>query len=420
MNKNTLRTLLIFGSITLVSILAIQIYSLVKAWELKDEQFDQKVRVALHNVAERIADYNDGTLPPKEIISRRSPNYYVVNINDVINAITLEYFLHDEFSDASLNLDFEYAVFDCFADKMIYGNYCKVGQEHEVYNISRELPTYDEFIYYFGIRFPTRASFILTGLTRYWIGALVLLFTIGFFFYLTYVILSQKKITEMQRDFINNMTHEFKTPLSSIKISSDVLAKSPMVQSDERLSQYVDIIKEQGARLNNQIERVLKIATVDRDSLNLNKEMLDLNEIVKDVGRSRLAEVESVGGNLSADCTAGIEVYADQVHLSNILHNLLDNAIKYSGGNIDIALRTAYEKETPVFEIQDKGIGMSEDQLEKIGQKFFRVSNGDIHDVKGFGLGLYYVKQICRQHGWTFYINSVLGKGTIIKIFFNN
>lgn len=419
MNSTTIRTVLIVGTITLISVLGIQVYSLYKAWELKDEHFDQRVRVALHNVAERIAEYNNGTLPPKNLIYRKTSNYYLVNINDVIDAGALEHFLYDELSNVSLNLDFEYAVFDCFSKEMMYGNYCKVQESGGAHKIVK-LPTSDEFLYYFGVRFPTKTSFILAGSTRYWLGALVLLFTIGFFIYATYVILLQKKISEMQSDFINNMTHEFKTPISSIRISSEVLGNSPEIKGNKRLTQYVNIIKDQENRLNTQIERILNIARIERDNMELNREELQLNDIVKDVARSRLPEIEKVDGKVETDFTGGIIISADQVHLSNIIHTLLDNAIKYSGRKIDILLKTAYLNDKAVFLIKDKGIGMSSEQLSRIGQKFYRVAQGNVHDVKGFGLGLYYVKQICSQHGWRFEIQGGLNKGTTVRIIFND
>ncbi len=396
-----------------------QAYSLLKAWEFRDEHFDQRVRVALHQVAARLIELNEGTIPAKSLVHRKTSNYFLVNIDDIIDANALEYFLHDELSNVSLNLDFEYAVFDCFSNQMVYGKYCKV-EEDDSHIKTRDLPTYDEFVYYFGVRFPTKTSFIFSGMTRYMIGASILLFTLGFFVYATYVLLTQKKITEMQRDFINNMTHEFKTPLSSIKISSEVLANSPMIKENERLSQYVNIIQSQESRLNNQIERVLKIASLEGDSLCLAKENVHLNALVEDLALARKAEIEKTGGKLNIQQNGDIMLDADPVHTANILHSLLDNAIKYSHDNIDIRVETGLDGEIPYFKITDSGIGMSAEQLDNIGQKFYRVSKGDIHDVKGFGLGLYYVKTICKLQHWKINIKSQLKQGTTVKILFYN
>src|SRR5690554_2363737 len=166
MKKNSIRNVLIFGAITLISIMAIQIYSLKEAWKLRDEHFDQRVRVALQGVAERVVNMNEGTLPAKNLIHRKSSNYYLVNVENIIDANALEYFLHDELSRVSLNLDFEYAVFDCFSKEMVYGNYCKV-EDNEIHKQSYQLPKYEDFLYYFGVRFPTKATYIFSGLTRY-------------------------------------------------------------------------------------------------------------------------------------------------------------------------------------------------------------------------------------------------------------
>lgn len=419
MKKNSIRNVLIFGAITLISIMAIQIYSLKEAWKLRDEHFDQRVRVALQGVAERVVNMNEGTLPAKNLIHRKSSNYYLVNVENIIDANALEYFLHDELSRVSLNLDFEYAVFDCFSKEMVYGNYCKV-EDNEIHKQSYQLPKYEDFLYYFGVRFPTKATYIFSGLTRYFMTSFLIIFTLGFFIYATYILLTQKRITEMQRDFINNMTHEFKTPLSSIRISSEVLAKSDKVNSDDRLAQYVSIIQSQEKRLNNQVERVLKIASIEKRNLKLKKDEVDLNELVRELALSRKAEVENNGGKIGTEYKKNIIVMADELHLTNVLYNLLDNAIKYSNLPIDIHIKTDIENGTPVFYIIDHGIGMSKSELQNIGEKFYRVSKGDIHDVKGFGLGLYYVNLICKFHGWDLDIESKLDEGTTVKIQFNN
>jgi two-component system phosphate regulon sensor histidine kinase PhoR len=239
-----------------------------------------------------------------------------------------------------------------------------------------------------------------------------------FFGYAIYVILSQKRFSEMQKEFINNMTHEFKTPISSIKISSDVISKSSAIQEDERLSKYVDIIRDQNTRLNTQVEQVLSLAKLERDQFKLKKEKIEIPEIFEEVEQSHRMRIESLEGSLQIHIDKDLpSVSADHSHFTNVLNNLIDNAVKYSEERPKIGLRAEKKPNGISISVSDKGIGVSKDQMEKITEKFYRVPSGNIHDVKGFGLGLYYVKNICKAHGWEFTMVSELGEGTKCTIF---
>jgi two-component system phosphate regulon sensor histidine kinase PhoR len=246
----------------------------------------------------------------------------------------------------------------------------------------------------------------------------ILLVTIFFFLYAMSIILRQKRLSEMQKDFINNMTHEFKTPISTIRISTDVFLKSPEIIANPRLSQYANIIQEQNQRLNNQVEKVLQLAKIERGSFKLNKEDVDLHELVQSVLESIRVQVEKLGGTV--ECELGAKrphIQADKLHLTNILHNLVDNATKYSKGNPKIILKTKTVDDNRIqLQIIDHGIGISKEALAKVFEKFYRVPTGDVHDVKGFGLGLFYTKNICDAHGWKISIESEQGKGTTVSI----
>jgi len=233
-----------------------------------------------------------------------------------------------------------------------------------------------------------------------------------------FIILQQKKLSEMQKDFINNMTHEFKTPISTIKISSDVFLKTPEIAGNERLSRYAHIIQDQNARLNNQVEKVLQLARIEKDNFKLNKEEVDLHELLAEVVNSVRLKVEEKGGVLNSSLNADNPVVsADKLHLTNIIHNLLDNATKYCREvpNIVVSTRTARSGKVEVV-IKDEGIGIKKENLSKLYDKFYRVPTGDVHNVKGFGLGLFYTKNICEAHGWKILIDSEPGVGTTVSI----
>ena len=245
----------------------------------------------------------------------------------------------------------------------------------------------------------------------------LMLLTVAFFMYSIFIILRQKQLSELQKDFINNMTHEFKTPISTINVSTDVFAKSEAIQADPRLVRYTQIIKEQIHRLDNQVEKVLQIARIERDDFGLHFENVDLHELIRQIHPSLEIKVGERNGILSSDLFAQKSiVFADKLHLTNILHNLVDNAVKYCKVQPDIHLQTKNEAGNLVFSIKDNGIGIPKEHQKRVFDKFYRVPTGNVHNVKGFGLGLFYVKNICNEHGWKIWIDSEAERGTTISI----
>lgn len=418
MKNSIIIRVVILGALSIIGIIAIQTYWVKNTWNVKEQEFHEKVNIALLNVAETFEKIGKA-LPTYDLIERVSLNYYVVNINDIIDANNLEYFLQKELEKVGLADDFEYGIYDCATDQMVYGNYISYNVSDEIKTVQKtNLPTYDKFIYYFGVRFPNRTGQVLSSMPLTLIFSSILLITVFFFTYSIFVIVRQKQLSEMQKDFINNMTHEFKTPISTIKISADVFLNNENIKKDKRLSQYAKIIKEQNERLNNQVEKVLQLARIERDNFKLNKEALNLHEIIEESIKSTELKVVEKGGSLVTDFQAKYpDIYADRLHLTNILYNLLDNAVKYTQDAPRILIKT---KDLGMGKLQlsvvDNGIGIEKDALAKVFNKFYRVPTGNVHDVKGFGLGLFYIKNICNSHGWRVNIKSEVGEGTTVTI----
>jgi len=275
MPNNLIRRIIILGGLSIIGILFVQSYWLLKTWDIKDKEFDQTVNIVLRNVGERMAKYNKTLLPKTDLVQRRSSNYYAVNINSAIDAGILEQYLLQEMRKQSLTIDFEYAVYDCSTDKLVYGNYCSAENKDEKdIKKSKNLPKFNDLIYYFVVRFPKRESFLLANRNMTLTLTLLSVLAIAFFLYSMWVILEQKRLSELQKDFINNMTHEFKTPISSIKIASDFLANDQYVKSNPRLTKYTQIIRDQNLRLNDQVEKVLNVARLEKDSIELKKKFL--------------------------------------------------------------------------------------------------------------------------------------------------
>jgi two-component system phosphate regulon sensor histidine kinase PhoR len=413
MTNNMIRRLIVLGGLSIIGIIFAQSYWLLKTWDIKDKEFDQSVNIVLRNVTERISTFNKTILPKTNIIQRKSSNYYVVNINSAIEEKLLERYLYDELFKQSLRLDFEYAVYDCNTNELVYGNYCSfdIVPEKEL-NKKKKLKKFnDDLIYYFVVRFPTRESFLLANRNMTLTLMILSILAIVFFLYSMWVIMEQKRLSELQKDFINNMTHEFKTPISSIKIASDFLSNDNHIKNDIRLTKYVQIIREQNQRLNDQVEKVLNVARLEKDSIELKKEIFEINTTLQQIINNESLKLKT--GNITfVPIGYAIMIHADKLHFVNVIANMIDNAIKYSDENPIVEILLNEVQDNVLLTVKDNGVGIDNESQKKLFDKFYRVSTGNVHNVKGFGLGLFYVKNICNAHGWALQVISSPGQGS--------
>jgi two-component system, OmpR family, phosphate regulon sensor histidine kinase PhoR len=416
MKNVQVRFVVLLGAVSIIGIIAVQVYFLMQAWNIREKQLHQTIVIGLGNVAGEICLLNNTTLPYGNPVKQVSSNYFVVDVNSVIDANILEYFLKKEFSKLNLHTDYEYAIYDCHTDKMVYGNYIQSDGAGKPVKISSVLPKYERYLYYFGIRFPALKSNIAGNMGAWFFFSVILLLSVIFFVYAIFVIMQQKRGSEMQKEFINNMTHEFKTPLSSISISADVLVQPDIVNNPERLQTYASVIKQENNRLIMQVEKILQVARIEKQGIHLKKEPIDLNILAETVAATFRTNAEaSLRIETNTDNT--IEpVDGDVLHLTNILFNLLDNAVKYAAGASFISIRTIQSASETILQVSDDGPGISPEYQKKVFRKFFRVPSGNVHDVKGFGLGLFYVKKTCEAHGWKVRLESRPGQGTTVQI----
>lgn len=415
MSNQYIRIILIMGSLAICAVLLFQSYWLIETWNIKNEAFDNQVIRSLRKVAVKIADINQTELPKSNLIQKRSSNY-AVNVNSAIDANILEDFLVRTFDEASLNTVFEYAVYDCANDQLAYHNLCNLTTGQENFVRSENLPKFDDLIYYFVVSFPKRDSYLINDLRPNILFSLISVFAVLMFMYALWVILKQQKLTDLQKDFINNMTHEFKTPISSIKIASDVILKDAENKMP-RIQQYAEIIKDQNERLNNQVEKVLNIVRLEKDQFKLKLEKLEIKALLARIAKLEKVKFDEAGGTI--DLITDIQsayIKADKLHLTNVISNILDNAIKYCNQKPRVEVKLYRKDDMIAIAIKDNGIGIKRENTKKVFDKFYRVSTGDIHDVKGFGLGLYYVKNICDAHGWKIDIISEQDAGSEVII----
>lgn len=380
-------------------------------------QMNQTITIALSSVAEDLARYNDAELPRQNPVFHHSPDYYIVNVNTHIQPEILEQFLVTEFKIRNLTLDFEYGIYDCQTDKMVYGSLVRFGESPRIKPMQEGLPKSSDYLYYFGIHFAGRNQMIMDSLSIWYFFSFILLLVIIFFVYTQMIILRQRRYTEVQRDFINTMTHEFKTPLASLSMSADVIQRPDIIKEPERLFRYGEIIRRQVNHLLKQVELVLEMGGPAGDKLLIRKIPVRLREVIEEIFEQMEARVHYSNGSLTLDYQSKIEwIEADPLHFTNIILNLLDNALKYSG---DIPVISVSVLEIPgglMIEVRDHGIGIPSKLRKRVFDKFYRVPTGNVSDAKGFGLGLYYTRNAVRSHGWKINLESKEGQGTTIQV----
>lgn len=385
-----------------------------------EKQFNDRVVIALTDVTEQILSINKDPSDLYDAVKQERPNYFAVTINDTLHPYLLEALLRKEFSRRNILEDFEYGIYDCFTDSVVYGNYVTYDTLDTSAITHTKLQKLNKDGHYFGVYFPNRHSTLWEEEQSRWtwiFPAVVTLIVFSFFAYSVWVILRQKKLSEMKNDFIGNMTHELKTPISTIALSAEVIGDPDIVREPDRLMEYARIIRSENDRLRTQVERVLQLATMDKDRLELKQDHVDLHAVVKEVTGSLKLALQERRVQLDLDLAAKHHtVTGDKVHLTNALFNLLDNALKYGREDTTIHVRSRSRGNELTISVQDHGIGIKGEDLRHIFERFYRVHTGNVHNVKGFGLGLHYVQQIAQAHGGGVSASSVHGKGSTFTL----
>lgn len=415
MKFNKLNIIIFIGLIAIVGVLVMQLLTLTQAYAFEKKEFAEKIHFALQDVVAKIHKDNNTELPIDTQIKKVTDDYYVVNVDDVFDASVLEYYLKTEFQKVKLNTDFEYAIYNCGSDEMMYGDYIS-SSDKKVSKCEKCFTKKADLVYYFAIRFPQLKYNYITSLNQYWIYTGVLVLVLVIYVYSVLLLLKQKKYTELQTDFINNMTHEFKTPISSILIASNYANNQQEILNNPKLSKYVQIIIEQSNKLNQHIEKILNIAKSDSNSMTLEKSNFNLVETISLAKETILLkynedisiEIESNSDNFT--------IYADEFHFSNVVYNIIDNAVKYNDSDPKINIKINDSGKEIKLEFTDNGIGIEPSELNTIFDKFYRISTAKRNEVGGFGLGLFYVKRICSLHNWKITIKNNETTGITVTI----
>jgi len=358
-------------------------------------------------------------------------NQFVTDISDyvvdnILTSSTFNYSLFDSLITDKLmvnGVDIApvIGIYDNTNDKFLYCN--SEGKEEKL----RETPFKYRFHpegmmspneYFIALQFPLSSLLLKENSTRYFILSFLLISLILILFLLSMrIIIKKDKLDEMKNDFINNMTHEIKTPIATIGLACEMLQDSSISSDPANNSTYIGIISDENRRMRMLIETILQNAKMTSNNFEVNRQEIDLHEIINSVVRSFKPKIDNVHGELECDFAATPStIYADEMHITNMIYNLIDNAIKYSPEKVEIKISTRRENGALVLEVSDKGLGISHEDQKHIFEKFYRVSTGNVHNVKGFGIGLNYVQQVVALHGGKIEVESSVGKGSTFKI----
>lgn len=360
----------------------------------------------------------------EEIVEKISWEFAVedVSLKDRIKRIDLDSILQITFEDYGLSeLPFEYAIIDKVNDSIVTSSAIKMGDGiNSQYQRKILESAYNNEGGVLLVDFPTKRSYLLNSVWLLMLLSSILTSVMIFTFYFTLkTIYRQKKIAAIKSDFINNMTHELKTPLATISLAIDAILHKDVRSKKKEVDRYGQIIKKENQRMNTQIERVLDMALFDKKDIVLKVEDLDVHQIIREVTSDMQLKVSHEHGSIQLDLIAKEYIIkADRMHFYNIIRNLIDNAIKYSKKEIRITIKTFIQDNELHIKVIDRGIGMNKETVKRIFDRFYRKTEGDIHTTKGFGLGLAYVKEILQKMDAKIHVESILHGGSEFTIIY--
>ena len=414
--SKTLRWLIILSTLLVAVIVAVQLFWLQKIYRFERKQFNANVTKSIRSLFRNMELTKDSTFTFEKSIELPRPEAYVAKIDKIPPIDSISYFLSKELTDFDILTDCNVSIYDPVLNKFTASKYIDIPDSYDAVTNKFQTPLFERPYAYLSIYFPHRGSYIIMQMI-FWIvsSGILLIVLIGFgisIFYLYH----QQFLNETQKDFVNNFTHEFKTPLSVIKIAADVLQQPAIIEKPEKLRNYADIIHSQVNHLQNQLNRMLAIAYTEHSVLPLKKELFDANLLLKQAVNNIYPLIEEKSGKLSVVFkSTNTFINADKSYLLLAYTNLLENAVKYSI-KPEIIITTYIEGNDFCTDIKDNGIGIDKKQQRKIYDKFYRVTDGDIQQAKGFGLGLNFVKKIMDAHKGNISVESALGKGSTFTI----
>ena len=421
MNRRFIILTIIAMTIALIGLMGIQIYWIQSASSIKEANFRRSVNESMVKVVQKVEhmertaalrrNHFEGILN----INRHLPIDSILTIREMDSLIRLQLNIH------GVDTRYEFCIYKPERQEFLMESSQKYRKEmiekgNAFILFQADIYTSPEYLLIF---FPREKQFLLTELWGMLLISIILIIVIVYSFtYTIATVFRQKRLSEMKNDFINNMTHEFKTPISTISLACEALSDQDMRGSAEFLDSYLSMIREENRRLATMAEKILQTAVIDKGQLKMNRETIDLHDIITDVIKNLKIQVEIKDGEIRRRFRASNpKIVGDRVHITNLVYNLLDNANKYSPKRPLIRIVTENVNNGVVLTIEDNGIGIGKNEQKKIFDKLYRVPTGNIHEVRGFGLGLSYVKAIVDEHHGKISLESEPNRGSKFRVF---
>ncbi len=399
--------LIFFASIALLAILIIQVNWMVQMAHIKEELFNEKANMVLSRTTEALKSNVQACRNIEESMNMDTSSAVISNLGN--NEVrTIDSLFNHYMQFYNFHVDYAFEVTKPRAFTTDYGS----GFASHSYNRDLNLQSGVGEVQ-LKLLLPGKKKFILAEMGPLFITSVLLIVVVLTLFWRTVLsLIKEKQLAEHTTDFLNNMTHEFKTPLTNIALAGKMIQKeSP--EADEKISHYSGIILEENEKLIFQVDQVLSMTALERGEIQLRKTTINIHELISNSIRMMSLQIDNREGKLSSDLRATkMMMEADKIHIIRALCNLIDNSIKYSFGPPDISIHSFNNEDSIVIEVSDHGIGIDKEYHKKIFEKYFRVPTGDVHDVKGFGIGLAYVKKIAELHNGTLSMHSEPGMGT--------
>lgn len=339
-----------------------------------------------------------------------------------VDSLMLDTILRQELIAEGITTNFVYSVSSRLSGSKLNGNFRDAQKNCDSTGCSIKINLSPNNVFvtpqYLSVQFPNQQNYLLkTMWMMLGVSGMVILILIFAFYYTIATISRQKKLSVIKNDFISNMTHEFKTPISTISLAAEMLNDDSVVKTPEKQQRFVKMIRDENKRLSILVESILQTSILDKGEFKLKRSDIDVHEIINQAIQNTQLLIDQRNGTITKQLDAiKCLINADKVHLTNIIFNLIDNAIKYTKDNPNIVIATKDTIEGIEITIKDNGIGISKENLRKIFDKFYRVPTGNVHNVKGFGLGLSYVLAVVEKHNGTINVESEIGKGSTFKI----
>ncbi len=418
MKKRYFNIIILLAFMALSGVVVMQVYWVRNAVLLKEEQYDNSVRIAMKSVLNRLLEVHTDsalrqlTLPDPCVMQK-------TEVSDVISEPMLDSLVRAEMRCMRVGDAYEYMIYNRSNQRVVMGNASQFTDELFISEHQQSIEAlFSPGDYYFSMYFPQKTRQVFLQLSLWMALSAIFLFAVILgFWYTVYTVIRQKKLSEIKTDFINNMTHEFKTPMATIGLASEMLLKPAVLSNHDKAQTYARVIRQENERLQHQVEQILQIAMLDRQEVTLQMRRFDLCPLIYELIEAFNLRAEERGGRISLtkDCES-VFVYGDRLHLGQLFSNLLDNALKYNKNKPIIALMVNIENQLVEVSVKDNGVGIANEKKKVIFKNFYRVHTGDVHDVKGFGIGLYYVERIVQLHGGKVRVESELDKGSTFVV----